>query len=280
MSARARDLGRLIARRSAAAADARRARFEVAAALQACTVGSAGSEARIVVLDDRDQEREVRIRRRPMKGELTRLGFLPPHAAFCEVERLPGGMGRIGFNIFFMNLLQSLEEAVASLADSRGIILDLRGNVGGIGGMAMSVARLICREDGLLGRMRSRTQNIRFPVLGNEDAYAGPVVLLVDELSASTTEILAGGLQEMGRVRVVGTTTAGAALPSVVERLETGHRLQYVVADFTTPSGAPIEGRGVTPDVDVPLTRAELLRSGDIRLARALEVLAAPPAGR
>jgi len=84
------------------------------------------------------------------------------------------------------------------------------------------------------------------------------VVLLTDEGTASTSEILAAGLQEARRAVVVGDTTLGAALPSAIERLPGGAVMQYIVADFKTPKGVLLEGRGVQPDKRVIETWAGL----------------------
>jgi carboxyl-terminal processing protease len=129
-----------------------------------------------------------------------------------------------------------------------------------------------------LGAMQSRDSRLEFRVNPRTvtadgrrvEPFAGRVVVLTDPLSASTSEVFAAGLQDLGRAAVVGERSAGAALPSVVERLPNGDVLQYAIADFETPKGHAIEGRGVTPDVAVDLTRAVLLEGGDPALSAAL----------
>jgi carboxyl-terminal processing protease len=92
----------------------------------------------------------------------------------------------------------------------------------------------------------------------------------VDGLSASTSEIFAGGLQDLGRARVFGTPTAGAALPSVIEKLPNGDGFQYAIANYTSEGGKVLEGRGVIPDVVVAPTREALLAGHDPVLEAAL----------
>jgi carboxyl-terminal processing protease len=104
--------------------------------------------------------------------------------------------------------------------------------------------------------------------------YAGPLAILVDPLSASTSEIFAAGLQELGRAVVIGQTTAGAALPSMATKLPNGDVLQFAVADFVTPEGNRIEGHGVVPDLPVTLTAELLAREPDPVLAAALRWIA------
>jgi carboxyl-terminal processing protease len=93
--------------------------------------------------------------------------------------------------------------------------------------------------------------------------FAGPVAILMDGQSASTSEILAAGLKEHQRARIFGVTSAGAALPSIFKTLPNGALLQYAVADVKTPSGALLEGNGVVPDEPVTVTRADLSAGRD-----------------
>ena len=102
------------------------------------------------------------------------------------------------------------------------------------------------------------------------DPFSGPVAILVDEITASASEVFTGGLQEHGRIRVFGRTTAGQALPAVYHRLPNGDTLYHPIADFVTDKGVRFEGRGVVPDEAVPLNRQALLSGRDETLERAL----------
>src|SRR5262249_2994410 len=124
-----------------------------------------------------------------------------------------------------------------------------------------------------LGTMRMRAGFQSFPVFPQSGAYLGPVVVLIDEMSASTTEIFASGMQSLGRAKVVGTRSAGAALPSILEKLPTGAIFQYAIGDFRTPKGALIEGRGVTPDIEVNLSREALLSGTDPQIKAAIKAI-------
>ena len=110
------------------------------------------------------------------------------------------------------------------------------------------------------------------PELGSTP-FTGPLAILTDEGTASASEMLAAGLQEAKRAVVVGDTTLGAVLPSVVEALPGGAVMQYVVADFKTPKGVLLEGRGVQPDRRVVETRAGLAKGRDPVLDAALVAL-------
>ncbi|MBA2380199.1 MAG: peptidase S41, partial [Blastocatellia bacterium] len=78
---------------------------------------------------------------------------------------------------------------------------------------------------------------------------------------------------EIGRATVLGTSSAGAVLPSVFDTLPTGAIFQYAVSDYRSPREVLIEGRGVHPDVEVRQTRKALLSGGDAQLAAAVKVI-------
>ena len=162
--------------------------------------------------------------------------------------------------------------AIQDCAKCDGIVIDLRGNPGGIGAMAMGMAGFLVDKPNLrLGTMYMRGATLNFVINPREGAYSGPVAVLVDELSASTSEIFAGGLKDIGRARIFGTHTAGAALPSIFTRLPNGDGFQYAIANYISEGGKPLEANGVSPDMEVRLTREALLAGRDAVLDAALE---------
>ena len=93
--------------------------------------------------------------------------------------------------------------------------------------------------------------------------FAGPVAILIDELSGSASEIFAAGMRSIGRVRIFGATSIGGVLPASWDRLPNGDVLYHAIGEFITPAGERLEGIGVVPDEPVPLTRADLLAGRD-----------------
>jgi len=126
--------------------------------------------------------------------------------------------------------------------------------------------------------MKTRSNELRFVVNPrSSDAqgrpvpvYGGPVAVLVDAMSGSASECFTGGMQSIGRVRVFGQTTMGQALPALFDKLPNGDVLIHAYGDFVTPDGTRLEGRGVIPDQQVALTRADLLSGRDRSLEAAL----------
>ena len=148
--------------------------------------------------------------------------------------------------------MPQFEAAIQRFAKAPGIILDLRGNPGGIGIMAMGIAGFFIDKEGQkLGVMKMRETTLNFVIFPRPKTYSGPLAILVDAGSASTSEILAQGLQDLGRARIFGTGTAGAALPSDIVRLPNGDGFQFAQASYTSEKGRVLEGNGVKPDVEV-----------------------------
>jgi carboxyl-terminal processing protease len=197
-------------------------------------------------------------------GQVTSLGNLGSHRVVYEARRLEPQVGYIRLSMFLdpAAIVPAFAKDLAAFQDAAGVIIDLRGNPGGIGGMAMGMAgHLISDEHKKLGTMRTRQSKLDFVVNPQAQRYGGKVAILVDELAASTSEIFAGGLQDLGRAKVFGRRTPGAALPSTIERLPNGDRFQYAIADYVSAGGKVLEGNGVVPDVPVALD-VKVLRGG------------------
>jgi len=234
--------------------------------------GAPETSVRLGYLDEKDQLHEVTVARERLKGEMSqRLGNFPPQYTEFETKRLQDSIGYIRFNVFVISLMERIKGAIAGMRDAPGIIIDLRGNPGGIGGMSVGIAGVLEKERSSLGTMHMRSGHQNFAVFPQANAYLGPVVILTDGSSASTSEIFAAGMQELGRAVVVGERTLGAALPSLFQKLPTGALFQFAIGDFRTPKGTLIEGQGVTPDTEVKLTRRALLEGRDPQLEAAIE---------
>jgi carboxyl-terminal processing protease len=236
--------------------------------------GSIGSTVSVKFLDGAGRKVSLNLDRVAARGKIVRLGNLPPLPAWSEWRRLPRDVGYVRFNIFLdpEGLAKTMEEAIKGCRDCRGFVVDVRGNPGGIGGLAMGVAGWFTDQSGLqLGTEYLRGLTIKFVIFPRLDPFRGPLAVLMDGCSASTSEILAGGLKDLHRARLFGTRTAAAALPSVIERLPNGDGFQYAIANYISQGGKPLEGIGAIPDEEVPLTRRQLLAGKDSALDAAVE---------
>ncbi len=244
--------------------------------------GPIGESVPVAFRDAEDRPVTRALARRAAAGRPVAFGNLPPIRASVERERVAvaggGCVGVVRFSIWLPAILPALDSALTAVRDCRGLVIDLRGNPGGLGAMAPGLGGYLLDSAVSLGTMRMRSGELRFVVNPRYSTatgqpmrpFAGRVALVVDERSASTSEIFAAGLQVIGRARVFGRTTAGQALPAYTTRLPNGDVLLHAFADLTGPDGTRIEARGVVPDERVPLERSTLRAEGDPPLARAV----------
>jgi carboxyl-terminal processing protease len=244
--------------------------------------GPEGSQASLTVRQIDGREHALRIRRMAPAAELVTLGNLPPlEVQFTAREqRTPAGrrVGVIGFSVWMALVGDRFAQAIDAYRNAAGIVIDLRGNPGGLALLMTRVAGHFFPEDALLGVMRMRQATLEFRANPQRSTmtgeavpvFAGPVAILVDELTASASETFAAGMQSLGRARIFGARTMGQALPAATRRLPTGDVLMHAVGDFVTSTGRGVEGGGVVPDVPVALTRAALASGRDPVLEAAL----------
>jgi carboxyl-terminal processing protease len=244
--------------------------------------GPAGSSVGVQFVDGAGGIVELTLQREPEPGAPVKVGSLPTLFVRVHSRRLatPGGRqaGHIVFNVWMPAVDREVQTAVDRFRDATGIVLDVRGNPGGLASMLMGISGHFLRERVALGTMTTRENTLRFvanPRLVSAagvpvEPYDGPLAILVDAMSGSASECFAGGMQSLGRARIFGQATMGQALPSVFDRLPNGDVLIHAYGDFVTATGIRLEGRGVLPDEPIPLLRADLLAGRDAALAAAL----------
>lgn len=268
-----RDIGGLIERfRAAAASRGLKLGLVLASSLQDWLSGPEGATIPATFLDGNDDAVELQLPTATPRGTPTRFGNLPTIRVWYE-DRRYGDTTYIRFNVFLdvPRIMARFEQSVRGCDPCDGIVIDLRGNAGGIAAMAMGMSGFFTSERNFqLGTMYMRGAELKMVVNPRPNPFEGPLAILVDGTSASTAEFFAGGLQDLGRARVFGTPSAGAALPSVIERLPDGDGFQHAIADYVSAGGRELEGDGVTPDEVVALDRQALLHGADPVLDAAL----------
>jgi carboxyl-terminal processing protease len=245
----------------------------LAGAVMGRLAGPVGKTATVEFRDGDDRPVTLELVLTAERGNKVQLGYLPPMHVWIHTERVEESIGYIAFNMFIdpANVMPKFNAAMTSFMDADGVILDVRGNPGGLPIMAMGMAGwLIAEKDTYLGTMYMRDNELKIVVLPRPTTYAGPVAVLVDGLSGSSSEIFAGGLKDLGRARIFGSRTAGAALPSAIEKLPNGDGFQYALANYVSRGGEVLEGVGVVPDVEVALKREVLLQGKDAALESAV----------
>lgn len=233
--------------------------------------GKPETTVKIEALNAKNEPQIFDVKRYAAKNEMSEaMGNFPAQEVIFEAKRLENNVGYIRFNMWIIPQMAKIRAAIREFSDAKGIVFDLRGNPGGVGGMAPGVAGLLTAEKTSLGSMTSRSNEQKFIVYPQTNPFKGKVVVLTDYGSASTSEVFAAGLQETGLARIVGERTAGAVLPSVFTVLPTGAIFQYVISDYKSPKNILIEKRGVAPDTEIKQTRAALLAGRDLPLEEAV----------
>jgi carboxyl-terminal processing protease len=240
--------------------------------------GPPGTSVRLTYLDGRNRLRRAVVPREHLKGELVPL-FQTLPAQFVEFDsaRLRGGVGYVRFNLFAAPVLEKFCAALRSMKDAPGLVIDLRGNRGGLLGLVYGLGGLLETRPVSFGVMRTRAGWHDLGITPQKNGYRGQLVVLIDAETQSAAEMFAAGLQASGRAVVVGQRSAGATLPSAAKELPTGAILQYAFADFVGGDGRVIEGVGVEPNLSVKLTRRQLLAGRDPQLEAALSAIDTAP---
>jgi carboxyl-terminal processing protease len=235
--------------------------------------GAAGKPVDIEFLDGADRRLPLRLDRVMPRGALVKLGSFPPFYFWQESKMVRRDVAYIRFNAFFDPdaLTKAFAALVKGCGSCSGFVVDLRGNPGGLGALAMGVGGWFVDTSGLqLGTMLMKDTKLNFLLFPRPEPFRGPLAVLVDGCSASTSEIFAEGMKDIHRARIFGTRTAAAALPSTFEVLPNGDGFQYAIANYISQGGRPLEGIGVTPDEEVKTTRRQLLDGHDPALDAAL----------
>jgi carboxyl-terminal processing protease len=213
------------------------------------------------------------------RGTRFQIGNLPPGRVRIEMKKIGPDIGYIAFDAFIAPtiLMPPVNDAMKSFMETAGIVIDLRGNTGGQGDIVVGIAGWLVAEKGKhFGTIQLRNQTLKLVVRPRPEVYAGRVAILVDGLSLCATEIFAGGLRDLGRARLFGSHTGGAALGGSVEKLPNGDGFMYAFANYVTAAGLVIEGNGLAPDVAVKPTREALLQGRDPALEAAINWIRQP----
>ncbi|MFD8591949.1 S41 family peptidase [Streptomyces sp. NPDC059637] len=173
-----------------------------------------------------------------------------------SVERMGGRVTRIRIASFTKGVGGQVREALEGAGAARGaaggggVVLDLRGNSGGLVAEAVSVASAFL-DGGLVATYDVRgSQRVLDADEGGDTAT--PLVVLVDGGTMSAAELLAGALQDRGRAVLVGSRTFGKGSVQMPSTLSDGSVVEQTVGHYRTPSGRSVDGAGVVPDLKVP----------------------------
>ena len=233
--------------------------------------GAPETEVSIAYLDERGEKREKKMMRAKRSGTAVGPKGMFFFALEFEARRLDNDVGYIRLNTLQPEFAIQISNAIKSMGNVSGMIIDLRGNSGG---EIERTLDLFVTEKTCLYLKKTRKDETKIFSNPPKDVYQGPLVILIDVTSGSASELFAGCLQALGRAVVVGDRSPGSVLESDNKIFPNGAVFMYPVAQLSAPDGTVLEGHGVAPDIEVGLKRELLLKSIDSQLDSAVGYIA------
>lgn len=164
-------------------------------------------------------------------------------------------------------------EALEKTKKTEGLIIDLRGNTGGLLPNAIFIANLFIPEGNLVSIVGRNGYRYDIQAQDTEFGIDKPVIVLIDGASASASEILSGALKDYHKAKLVGTTTYGKGMVQKIIPMQNETGLNLTVAKYLTPSGTDINKKGIKPDVEVQFTAQDIKNQNDIQLSTAKRLM-------
>jgi len=174
-----------------------------------------------------------------------------------KVKKIEDSIGYIRIVAFQEKTAEAIRKALKELDSKtnpmKGLVLDLRNDPGGLLDQAIEVSDIFLKSGIIVStRGRVKAMETKSVAKDNNNEITCPIVVLVNEGTASAAEIVAGSLQDNGRALIVGTQTFGKASVQTVIPLEGGSALKLTTARYYTPKGRSIQAEGIKPDIIVP----------------------------
>lgn len=205
--------------------------------------------------------------------------IIPTTVTYKELEE---GIKYIGISQFISGTAEEFKKAVekAAAEDATGLVIDLRNNPGGYANEATNIADIILPE-GTIATSRDRNDKILTEVKSDKNEITVPVVLLVNERSASASELVTGAFRDFKKGEIVGVHTFGKALSQINKVYKTdGSGIVLTYSRYFTPSGECIDGVGIEPTVKVELSEEykgvapeKIPAESDLQLIKAIEII-------
>lgn len=167
------------------------------------------------------------------------------------------------------NTATDFVKALKKTNNTDGLIIDLRGNTGGLLTNAVVVANLFINNGKIVSIVSRNGSKHDITAKSNLPVITKPTVVLVDETSASASEILSGALKDNHKAVLVGSKTYGKGLIQQIVPLENGTGINITIAKYLTPSGNDINKKGIEPDINIAYSLADRRKHNDIQLKKA-----------
>ncbi len=191
-----------------------------------------------------------------------------------DYKKLTDDIGYIRISSFIgLDTSKEFIIALNRLKDSKALILDLRGNSGGLFQNAVVISNLFMKEGTIVNVIARQGKKNTYSATNEGCIYDNPLAILVDNTTASASEILSSALKDNKRATLIGTKTYGKGLVQKVFSLSNKSGMNLTIARYLTPSGVDINQKGVMPDYVVNFTHNDFINNIDPQLAYARKYL-------
>ncbi|HRY82164.1 MAG TPA: S41 family peptidase [Candidatus Moranbacteria bacterium] len=227
--------------------------------------GKKGTSVKLTILHEGDQETiDISIVRETIKLDSAKVEFKDDGIAYFRIIKFSDDVD-VQFNVAMNKIIS---------AKSKGIILDLRDNPGGLLDKSVVVAsRLIPKGKIVVSEEDSSGKKENLYTTGGDKLSSIPTVVLINGGSASASEILAGALRDNQKITLIGEKTFGKGSVQQLMDLAGGSSVKITVAKWLTPNGDYIMDKGISPDIEVKMTNDDYKNKLDPQLDKALEVI-------
>ncbi|AII60472.1 S41 family peptidase [Dehalococcoides mccartyi] len=192
----------------------------------------------------------------PLLFNVTRDEILIPSVS----SEMMGDIAYIRLSRFSERTDAELEQVLKNLGDAKGIVLDLRGNPGGLVSSVINVTSRFVSSGVVLTTVDNAGNSEEYKIVPKAVTTSLPMVVLVDQYSASGSEALSGALQDYGRATIVGKTTYGKGSVNRTFDVTGNTGIYLTIGRWYTPNGRMIEGQGITPDIELELAGDEAVK--------------------
>ena len=223
--------------------------------------GKEGEQVKIELLRDKTKLTK-NITRREIKIKSVKTKIIDKTIGYVQISSFISG-----------DVTKEFIEALSKIQNCEGLIMDLRGNTGGLMPNAVFIADMFMTEGHIVSIVDRNKQRSDIDAQRKPYSINKPVVILVDQASASASEILGAALKENRKAILVGEQTFGKAMIQRIIPLPNETGLNLSIAKYLTPKGNDLNKNGITPDYIVSYTEQDFLKNRDPQLDKAKDVL-------
>lgn len=201
---------------------------------------------------------------------VTRTTIDLPSVSYKKINESNKNYGYLDIDVFGVNTTKEVKNALNEIgSDIDGLIIDVRNNSGGYLQTCSNVAQLFLKKDKIVYILETKGISKKFKDLSTEHTEY-PIVVLINNYSASASEILASSLKESYGAILVGEKSYGKGKVQQTTSLDTGEMVKYTTSLWNTPTGENIDGKGITPDI---IISNEAISETDSQLDKAIDIL-------